>query len=323
MKKCSNCGYENPDVAKFCNECGKKLEEPRNIIEENPNSAIDNRNTQEVNISDNIEITEFFEPNESPIIDVNSKKKIGFTVKKGIVLAVCVLALGSVIFGGLKIKQYYDNVNAANTVINMINDIGEVTASPESADKIYNASQAYNALTDTQKSYVSNIDTLTNANKTYETKKSSLNMIVLATALKSNAELCQAFFSDYSSVWYNAIWRKTDKYNNGDFSDFNNALKAFQSSDTYTNAQKTLSTINKTILNTWKEIKDAPIEDAETYQALKDVYTAYQPMYTLAISPQGSYNSYTAEVQRLNSNYKTAYAALTAVMPSLETVNNN
>lgn len=318
MKKCSNCGYENLDTAKFCNECGTKLEVLENIVEENV--VLDTTNNEETNTSDNVEIAEAVELVEQPITDVKPNKKFKFTIKKGILIAVCVLVLGSAVFGGIKIKQHHDDIVAANNVINMINEIGEVTATAESADKIYNASNAYNSLSDKQKSYVSNVDVLTSANKTYEDKKTSLNMIVLATALKNNAELCQAFFSDYAGVWYNAIYRKTDKYNNGDFSDFNNALKAFQSSDTYTSAQNTLNTLNKTISNTWKEIKDARIDDEETYQALKDTYTAYLPMYALAVNPQGSYNSYTAEVQRLNSNYKTAYATLSAAMPSLETV---
>lgn len=246
-----------------------------------------------------------------------STAKRRLSAKIVIILSICALILILAVLCGIGLKLHSDNVKAANNVVSMINDIGEIFATDETNEKITAAYNAYDALTDNQKKYVSNIDVLTEAKKTYNTKKADLNLVVLATALKSNAELCQAFFSDYAGVWYNAIYRKTDKYNNGDFSDFNNALRAFQSSDTYTNAQTTLNTLNKTILNTLSELKESPPSDAEAYDAIKNVYAAYQPMYELTINPEGSYNSYTSEVQRLNGNYKSAYATLTTAMPTL------
>lgn len=255
--------------------------------------------------------------------NISNDSKHRFNTKTVIILSICALVLIVAVLLGIGFKLHSNNVKAANNVVSMINDIGEIFATDETNEKITAAYNAYDALTDKQKKYVSNIGTLTDAKKTYDTKKADLNLVVLATALKSNAELCQAFFSDYAGVWYNAIYRKTDKYNNGDFSDFNNALRAFQSSDTYTNAQATLNTLNKTILNTLSELKEAPPSDTEAYDAIKNVYAAYQPMYELAVNPEGSYNSYTSEVQRLNGNYKSAYATLTIAMPTLALTTTN
>ena len=324
MKKCPKCGFENAEHSKFCNECGFKMEVAEDAIDAFKNTPILDDDSDDLNTINNSEVSETVKSNnliEANIIEQEPKKKFNFTVKKTIILAVCIVAVVGIICIGLTFKHYKDNVDAANNVINIINDIGEVFATSECENKINSAFQAYNSLTNKQKSYVSNIDILTAADKTYKTKEADLNMIVLATSLKNNAELCQAFFSDYSGVWYNAIYRKTDEYNKGDFSDFNNALRAFQSSDTYVTATTTLNTLNKTIVNTWAKLKDAPVSDTETLQALKDVYTAYQPLYSLATNPEGSYKSYTAEVQRLNGNYKTAYAALVTAMPSLGTTN--
>lgn len=252
-----------------------------------------------------------------------NNKTVKFDTKKIIILCVVIIVLFSAILGGIKFKQHKDNINAANNVINMINNIGEISATDEVGKKINTASSAYAALTDTQKSYVSNLDILTNAVESYGIKIAEVRMKLLASSLKSNANLCQAFFSDYSRVWYNAIYHKTDEYNNGDFSDFNKALLAFQQSDTYKNGIDSLNKLNKMITETWTSIKDTSINTTGEFNALKEVYTAYLPMYALATNPEGSYNSYTAEVIRLNTAYKTAYTSLAVIMPEINTLDEN
>ena len=269
--------------------------------------------------ADITEITEIQNPDtgDLPYDNTAEADKRRTKLKTIIISSVCLLLLIAAIVCRVLVKQHIDNVNAANEVVNMINDIGEVFATDESNEKITAACVAFNSLTDKQKSYVTNIDVLASAQRDYESKKADLDLTLLASELKTNSELCQAFFSDYSGVWYNAIYRKKDKYNNGDFSDFNNALQAFQASDTYTSAQTTLNTINKSIVNKLSELKNSPPSDTEAYEAVKNLYAAYQQMYELASHPEGSYNSYTSEVQRLNGNYKSAYANLTIAMPTL------
>lgn len=327
--KCPNCGFENQDIAKFCNECGwdltsseeksfqdaSLLENTQTDLQNEYNVQLDQKQLLDdesllvVNINDSAGNSQ----NEE-----NKKLKKFINLKFGLAAAASIVLISVAVIGGIKFINYKNDMSAATEVVNLINDIGSVAADNNSADKIYKASLAYKDLTEKQKGYVDNIEVLNDANKTYEIKKAKSNMITLATSLKSNSELCQAFFSDYSSVWYNAIYHKTDEYNNGDFSDFNNALSAFQVSSTYTSAQKTLNMYNTIITSTWQLLKNVPNADAEMFEAIKNLYTAYQPMYSLAIKPQGSYKSYTAEVQRLNGNYKTAYAALVAVMPEIE-----
>ena len=292
--------------------------------EENMN--VENTNVSEENtiVTENTEITDELINNNllvnetKPIENTNvSEKK---NIKRRIILSAVILCLLAVsTLGIIKLKQHKDNINAANSVIEMINNIGEVSVSPEIENKINTASQAYDNLSDKQKQYVSNFNQLKKAKETYKKKDAELKMVILATTCKSAGEMCQAFFSDYSAVWYNAIYRKKDEYNNGDFSDFNKALLAFSTSSTYISASATLNTLNKTIVNTWADLKDSSVENSETYQALKNLYTAYKPMYDLATTPNGSYNSYTKETQDMNSAYKSAYAALTVAMPAIET----
>lgn len=333
--KCINCGYENNSEAKFCNECGRDLNDCVQELVETEEVKINTdgvdseraeikteeaqkeAKSKEANI--NAEATESVVTIENISVYSKPARKKNKAVIISAVVAGVILITGLSV-GGFKYKQISDNKKAADFVIHLIDDIGEVSANETSANKIYDASQAYNSLSEEQKKYVTNEATLSKANQEYEINKATLNLSVLALYLKNNSELCQAFFSDYTSVWYNAIYRKTDEYNNGDFSDFNNALTAFASSNTYTSAQKTLNDTNNKILKTWKETINIPQNKQELYNAIKNLYTAYQPLYSLATKPQGSYISYKEETKRLSAAYKTAYASLAAVMPEIETI---
>lgn len=60
------------------------------------------------------------------------------------------------------------------------------------------------------------------------------------------------------AVWYNAIYGKYDEYYKGDYSDFNNALKAFNSTITTSSAQTKLKKSNETIYNSYTNLKNVP-----------------------------------------------------------------
>ena len=271
--------------------------------------------------------TEILSPSEttniSTSVDITLENKKN-NIKKYIIPISCIiLVVCAIVFGGFKFKQYRTDKTAAGKVIAMINDIGEITVSDDFENQLKSISEAYTSLTEKQQTYVTNYEAFTKTQDTFLAQKSkNANMKIRVRSRKNAGELCQSFFSDYSGVWYNAIYEKSDEYNKGDFSDFNNALLSFQLSDTYTEGIDILKNFNTTITDTWSKLKDqlSGDDDKETYKVLKDLYAAYKPMYDMATTPKGSYNSYTSETQQLESTYNGAYAAMLSEIPSFENI---
>ena len=71
------------------------------------------------------------------------------------------------------IQAIIDNQSIANAVINKINAIGKVEYTDACKDKIHDASTAYEALTEDQKTLVTNLDVLTTAKQTYDALKAA------------------------------------------------------------------------------------------------------------------------------------------------------
>lgn len=71
------------------------------------------------------------------------------------------------------IQAVIDNQSIANAVIEEIDAIGKVEYSDVCKDKIDNAYNAYDALTDEQKALVTNLDVLTTAQQTYDNLKAA------------------------------------------------------------------------------------------------------------------------------------------------------
>lgn len=244
------------------------------------------------------------------VLDSDKKNKLG---KKNIItVVVSVILLIAIALCILICVKHHNDVKAAENVVVMIDELGEPNVVGSFPDKMKAVQESYEALTDRQKKYVTNKETFDEVYDKYSTK---LRLSFFIPSIKANAALCQAFFSDYASVWHNAIYRNTDEYNNGDFSDFNTALLNFQLSDTYVSAQKKLTEEHESIKNTWGTLDGVNTLDAEAYQAIKKLYITYQSMYELATNPAGSYNSYTEETKNLNSDYKANYAEVVAVIP--------
>ena len=167
-------------------------------------------------------------------------------------------------------KQTYDNLEAAaeklaadkakaNSVIAKINAIGKVEYTYACKDKIDEANNAYNALTEDQKTLVTNIDVLTTAKQTYDNLK--------AVAEKLAADKAKA---DPVIAKINAIGKV--EYTDACKSKIDDANTAY---DALTDEQKSLVT-NIDVLTTAKQTYDNLKTAADKLAADKAAFDKYK-----------------------------------------------
>ena len=114
--------------------------------------------------------------------------------------APCVLAMGNT-FGALTIVPSAEDIAAAEAVSALIEEIGDVTL--DSSDAIVTAENAYEALTDNQKTLVTNTDALVAARETFDT-------IVSGTGSMDNILDCGTDANGIDWIVYNSGVLKID-----------------------------------------------------------------------------------------------------------------
>ena len=157
------------------------------------------------------------------------------------------------------IQAIIDNQSIANAVINKINAIGKVEYTDACKDKIHDASTAYEALTEDQKTLVTNLDVLTTAKQTYDALKAAADKFA---ADKDKADAVIAKINAIGKVEYTyACKDKIDEANNA-----YNALTA---------DQKALVT-NLDVLTTAKQTYDILKAAADKLAADKAAFDKYK-----------------------------------------------
>lgn len=125
------------------------------------------------------------------------------------------------------------------------------------------------------------------------------------------------------SVWYNAIYKKsdktTDKYTKnkyGNFvSDFNDALgNLFVDSDvskkidSIESSQNSVNELMKKLQNPSDDLRDC-------HDAVFELNDAYNALVTLAVDPSGNYTSYASDVNAKINDFKNKYTNLKNKIP--------
>ena len=237
-------------------------------------------------------------------------------------IALLILVTGSII-GVRKFIDYREDIAKAENVISLISDIGEVSfsdvgdissSSIDCVNRIKAASEAYDNLTDKQKEKVTNYPILADAIS--KKNSSDYKLALKATALKIYmCELsCEILIDGIEDTWYNAIRKKYDKYNNGNY-DINIAIPAYLKDSS--NAE-TLSMITSSKSNIDEDLKlhvNPPEDCKDAYNALLDVYSVMNRAYEMATSPSGSYNSYSSNSNEVSTDFTLKYSKLNALMP--------
>lgn len=206
-----------------------------------------------------------------------------------------------------------------NNVIALINNIGEMTEDNYTSmfQSYEEAANAYNALTDTQKRKVSNYSKLRTAYNDYMSFSYKTQLKAAISSINLNMFFIEDMLNTTQKAWYNAIYRKYDEYNKGDYSDFNNALEAVFTAEENVKTMKTINESHNSMTGMLERIKNPPDKYKAAYDAFIKYYGTYSPLKDLSVNPKGSYTSYTSTKNTLISNYNTAYAELKAVFPEI------
>lgn len=150
------------------------------------------------------------------------------------------------------------------------------------------------------------------AQKAREEYASNLNLAVVSMLSgASDAETCGNLIK---SVWYNAIYKKTDNSTddytkpNGYFvSDFNTALSNLFSDSSFASDISDIESNQDTVQSLMKSLKNPPEEYEDAYEAVNDMYDAYIAFTNLVTSPSGSLQTYSSSFNAADSEMLNTY----------------
>lgn len=127
-------------------------------------------------------------------------------------------------------------------------------------------------------------------------------------------------------VWYSTIHEKKnsaiDKYTrlNGGYGafhdDFNTSLSTLYADDDIQIIVSSLRKNRKSIDGIMADLQNPPAEFTACYEAASSLYDAYYGLVDLAISPSGSYNTYSANFSEYDDDFTKYYNKLEALIPS-------
>lgn len=125
------------------------------------------------------------------------------------------------------------------------------------------------------------------------------------------------------SVWYNTIYEKsdfeTDKYTKSKYggfnSDFNTSLENLYADFGTTTTVSTIEESQDKVSNLMKKLQNPTEEFRNCYNTLNDLYVAYQGVTESAISPDGSYNSYSTKVREKIDEFVELFDKLSTQIP--------
>ncbi len=252
---------------------------------------------------------------------IKPKKRI--SKKKIIVFSSVVLGLVLIAAVSFVLFNFVSNSRQIKAVEESINSIGQIELTTECQGRIDTAVTAYNALSEKQKEKVNNVSTLTSARSSYNSMWYYNELIKASNFVNKKATAALEILGDIKIAWNNVIYKKTDEYNNGNY-DFDTALKAYWGSLAYLDNSLLLyddidtDDYKKKITDYLTELKNPPENYKNTYEAFTELYASYTSMVPLTKSINHNYNSFSSEVNKLSSDYKTKFGQLKALIPEVK-----
>lgn len=129
-----------------------------------------------------------------------------------------------------------------------------------------------------------------------------------------------------TQVWYNAIY---DRYNSetlkytSSASNFDEALvNLYNDTETILRCAK-IKDYKEELQSTMRNLSNPPDGLEMCYEAALDYHSAINDLADLALNPQGSYNSFSNEVNEKIGNCNSTYNKLSVLVPELETETSN
>lgn len=258
---------------------------------------------------------------ENIIIDTNEATTTDLTIRKHkkavLITALSILAVILVVTCGIGIKKHSDSKKAVASVISSIENIGTVEYTEECKSRIEQAQTVYDLLSDKQKSKVSNYDTLSGAVDDYALLEYRSKLVSAANRMSTGEFYAEYVIGDVQTVWHNAIFKKYDKYNKGNY-DFNSAVQAYYNEPSNAESIKNFKTKTKAELDDLiAELQNPPEVYKEAYTALINTYGTFSRIYELADVATGSYNTYTEQSNELFNTFASQYGVLKALLPEI------
>jgi type II secretory pathway pseudopilin PulG len=131
---------------------------------------------------------------------------------------------------------------------------------------------------------------------------------VTLSLMKSEADKCVDISNQYASTWHDAIYSDDDI-------DFNMALALLYSKledeGTLADIEASKDTIDEKI----SSLQSTHVDFENAYLDLLDFYEVYAAIYKTASDPTGSYQSYSEEVNELESDLEKNYSRIKIRIP--------
>jgi hypothetical protein len=132
-----------------------------------------------------------------------------------------------------------------------------------------------------------------------------LNFLVM-DMLNTGAD-AEDMINTYLNVWHDAIFNDKVEVGGQYYYDFNSALAAqkieFEKSGKIEELQKSLDKTEKNI----RKLNNPPKEYKETYELAVDMYKSHKEFVEYAITPTGSYQSYSDDAQKASQEFVNLY----------------
>ncbi len=144
-----------------------------------------------------------------------------------------------------------------------------------------------------------------NENAKYEYEKNyAETMMLMAEGAAEAEETCNIIHD----VWFNCIFKEsdsaTDEYTKDDrgrfHSDFNDALAELSGSSYYEEKVEKLLENQRSTYEIMRKMKEPPKGYEDAYQALKELFDAYNDFVNMAVNPTGSLTTYTSDINEID-----------------------
>lgn len=144
---------------------------------------------------------------------------------------------------------------------------------------------------------------------------------LMLTGAQKSEKLCQLT----AKVWKNAIYEisdsETNKYTSASgmgisfYDDFNDALQSLYNDSETQSKISTIKSNQQSVSEVLKKLQNAPEDLEKCYDAIMDLNEYYNKVTEFAISPTGSYTTYTQDVNDATSEFASGYKQLDAIIP--------
>jgi hypothetical protein len=132
-----------------------------------------------------------------------------------------------------------------------------------------------------------------------------LNFLVM-NMLNTGAD-AEGMINTYIDVWHEAIFNNKVEVGGQNYYDFDSALAAqkieFEKSGKIEELQKSLDKTEKSI----RKLNNPPKKYKEAYELAVDMYKSHKEFVEYAITPRGSYQSYSDDAQELSQEFINLY----------------